>query len=377
MSPAPVETSPDVGVAHGIRKPLPAGLFIEHGTNAEMRWESASEQRFATSNDRFFVRNHTRTPAIDAATYQLKLHGDGLDGAPSRHDAVTFTLPELEALPSHSITAFLECTGNGRALFGAQQSMEVPGTPWLLGGIGMATWQGVRLSELLRLAGLSPEAASVLAVGLDDPYVIDGVDHGPVRRPVPIAKALDDCLLVTHMNGQPLPPDHGHPLRLFVPGWVGVASIKWLGELEVSTTRLDSPWTTTWYRMSGGDYPPDSPPLAEVPVRSGFELPWNATVAVGQPVALSGRSWSGSAPVEWVDVSFDGGETWQSPPLTRHGGAHGWVRWEISWIPSERGSQELLARATDKLGRTQPDEVPYNAEGYLFWAVVRHPVSVV
>lgn len=368
---------PSGSSTRGIVKPLPTSAFVGHDTNAEMRWESATEQRLATANDRFFVRNHTRTPIIDASTYRLKVFGDGLQGGPTAEQPISFSLDDLAALAPHTSNSFLECTGNGRALFGIQQGMSVPGTPWLLGGIGTATWRGVRLSSVLRRAGLLPTARDVMAVGLDDPYVVNGVDYGPVRRPLPVGKALDDCLLVTEMNGEPLPADHGYPLRLFVPGWVGVASIKWLGQLEVSTRRLESPWNTIWYRMTGGNYPADSPPLTEVPVRSSFELPWQAELTAGRPVTLAGRSWSGAAAIESVDVSVDGGRTWLSPVLRGPNGKHAWVRWELPWTPAEPGRYELLARATDRLGRRQPDTVPFNSEGYLFWAVVRHPVVVV
>ena len=122
-----------------------------------------------------------------------------------------------------------------------------------------------------------------MATGLDPSYVDDdGVDNGPVRRPLPIAKALDDALLVWGMNGEPLLPDHGFPLRLVVPGWVGVASIKWLGSLEVATRRSTSPWNTKWYRMTGGDFPDDAPPLTLNPVRSVWELPEPASLPSGR-----------------------------------------------------------------------------------------------
>ena len=360
-----------------IVKPRPAELFIDHDNNAEMRWESAADQRFATANDRFFVRNHTRTPLIDATGYRLRVFGDGLAGAPTRDEPLLLSLDDLAAFPSLRVTSLLECTGNGRALFSIQQGMTVPGTPWLLGGIGMTIWGGVRLSSVLQHAGLRPDAQDVMATGLDNPYIHGGIDHGRVRRPLPVAKALENCLLVFEMNGVALPPDHGFPLRLLVPGWVGIASIKWLGELEVSTKPLRSPWNTYWYRMTGGDYPPDAPPLTEVPVRSGFELAWRAVLPVGEPVILGGRSWSGAAAIERVEVSLDGGESWQPTQLQGPNTRNAWARWEVPWVPTVVGEHHLLARATDKLGRTQPDTVPFNNEGYLFWAVVRHPVVVV
>jgi DMSO/TMAO reductase YedYZ molybdopterin-dependent catalytic subunit len=362
--------------AHGISKDLPTDTFVQHDTNAEMRWESAADQRFATANDRFFVRNHTSSPVVDPTAFRLQVYGTGLEGARTAQAPVSLTLGDLRAMPRHTVSAFLECTGNARALFEIQQGTPVPGTPWLLGGIGLATWTGVRLSTVLQRCGLNASAVDVMAVGLDDPYVTDGVDHGRVRRPLPIHKALDDCLLAFEMNGEVLPVDHGFPVRLIVPGWVGIASIKWVGELEVSASPLTSPWNTKWYRMSGGDYPPDAPPLTDVPVRSTFELAWGAEFRVGEPVVLYGRSWSGKAAIEHVEVSLDGGVSWQTPHLERAKGKHSWVRWEVPWMPTEPGEYEFLARATDKLGRTQPDAVPFNAEGYLFWAVVRHPVLV-
>jgi DMSO/TMAO reductase YedYZ molybdopterin-dependent catalytic subunit len=370
LLPAQTESSP------AITKPLPGAWFIDHDTNAEMRWESAHEQRFATANSRFFVRNHTRTPRIDPDTYRLEIFGDGLHAGPTAANPLRLSLDQLREFPPYTLSSFLECTGNGRALFAIQQQMEVPGTPWLLGGIGMATWSGVRLSSVLRWARLRSDAVSVMGTGLDDPYVYRGVDYGRVRRPLPIRKALDDSMLVLEMNGEPLPPDHGYPLRLLVPGWVGIASLKWLGRLEVSRMPLESPWSTIWYRMTGGDYPANSPPLTEVPVRSTFEIPWDAKLPAGVPVMLRGRSWSGAGPIDRVEVSLDGGATWREPHLTTPRQRYSWSHWEVPWVPTA-GSHNLLARATDKLGRTQPDEVAFNNEGYLFWAVVRHPVTVV
>jgi DMSO/TMAO reductase YedYZ molybdopterin-dependent catalytic subunit len=377
VRPAQASVGAELGAGGAkIAKPLPAEWFIAHDTNAEMRWESAHEQRLATANNRFFVRNHTQTPRIDATTYRLRIFGDGLRGAPTAEEPLSLSLDELREFAPYTLSAFLECTGNGRALFAIQQQMAVPGTPWLLGGIGMATWSGVRLSSVLRWASLRSDALNVMATGLDDPYVYRGVDYGRVRRPLPIHKALDDCMLVLEMNGEPLPLDHGYPLRLLVPGWVGIASIKWLGQLEVSSRPLESPWNTIWYRMTGGEYPSDSPPLSEVPVRSTFEIPWGARFVAGVPVTLHGRSWSGAAPIERVEVSLDGGATWQRLQLSGPSRRHSWAHWKVRWVPPSVGTYELLARATDKDGRTQPDTVPFNSEGYLFWAVVRHPVTV-
>lgn len=232
-----------------------------------------------------------------------------------------------------------------------------------LGGIGLARWRGVPLAEVLDRAGLRRGAVDVLAEGLDDPYVTGGVDYGRVRRPIPVGKALDDVLLAYEMNGRTLPADHGFPLRLVVPGWIGIASIKWLGRLEVSDAPVETAWNTKWY-----------PGLSVQPVKSAFELAWDATVTAGRRIVLSGRSWSGHAPIRRVEVSTDGGARWRKAHVHGPNERNGWAHWELPWTP-EPGRHELLARATDRAGNTQPDTVPFNEGGYQFWAVVRHPVT--
>ncbi|HWD84535.1 MAG TPA: molybdopterin-dependent oxidoreductase [Solirubrobacteraceae bacterium] len=210
--------------------------------------------------------------------------------------------------------------------------------------------------------------------GLDADYVTGGVDYGRVRRPLPVAKALKDAILAYEMNGKPLPPDNGAPVRLIVPGWVGIANIKWVGQIQVSNEPLFSRWNTTSYVLSGPDYPTPKP-LTEQKVKSAFELALNATLP-NQPQVLAGRSWSGQAPIQRVDISTDGGSSWQPARLSTPNLAHAWVRWEFYWQPPGPGSYTLQARATDGRGQTQPTTVPFNNGGYLFWAIVKHPVTV-
>jgi DMSO/TMAO reductase YedYZ molybdopterin-dependent catalytic subunit len=352
-----------------IVKPLPPEWFIVHGTNAETRFEALHDLGYRVPNARFFVRNHTATPRIDAATWRLRVFGSGLRGGP-----LELGLDDLLRMPARRITAAIECAGNGRSLFADQQGTPASGTPWRLGAIGVAEWKGVPLAAVLERAGIHRGAVDVMPQGLDAPYVTGGVDYGHVRRPLPIAKALDDVLLAYEMNGDPLPPDHGFPLRLVVPGWIGIASVKWLGQLEVSATPLSSPWNTKWYRMTGPSYPPDAPPLAAQPVKSAFELPWGARLPAGRRQRLAGRAWSGHAPIRTVEVSADGGASWERARLRGPNLPAAWVRWELPWTPPAPGEYELRARATDRLGNRQPAAVPFNDGGYQFWAAARHPV---
>ncbi len=361
-----------------IVKPLPPELFVAHGTNAETRWEAMRDQGYLTPADRFFVRNHIATPLIDARTWRLRLWGTGLHGSPTEERPVEFTYEDLLGMRAETITAFIECTGNGRGFFTSQQGQQVSGTPWKLGAIGVARWRGVRLASVLERAGLTRHAVDVLPRGLDAEYVDGGVNMGRVRRPLPVAKALKDVLLAYEMNGAPLPPDHGHPVRLVVPSWVGIASIKWLGDIQVSDQPLFSPWNTRYYRLFGDAYPPEgSAPLTRMNVKSAFELPWDATFPGGRVHVLHGRSWSGNGRIRQVSVSTDGGATWHRAKLHGPGHARAWVRWQYPWrTPSAPGSHVLMARATDETGATQPATVPHNTLGYLFGAVVRHPVTI-
>jgi DMSO/TMAO reductase YedYZ molybdopterin-dependent catalytic subunit len=366
-----------VAGAPAILKPLPAQWFYDYGTNAEMRWDSVSPEQYLTSPERLFVRDHTATPTIDASTYVLRILGDGLATARTPDQALSLSYADLRSLPVTRLTTIHECTGNGRSFFGSQQGTPAPGTQWKLGAVGAVAWEGVRLATVLERVGLDPRAVSVMATGLDNSYVTGGVDYGPVRRPFPVAKALDDALLVWGADGRDLLPDHGFPIRLVLPGWVGIASIKWLGSLEVSTTEQTSPWNTLWYRLTGGSYPPDSPPLTVNPVRSALELAWGATLPKRQVVTLTGRSWSGAGPIDHVDVSTDGGATWERAQIRRGGHREAWTQWAFPWHAPTRGSHVVMARATDVRGRQQPLVTPYNDNGYFFDAVVRHPVTIV
>ncbi|MEV0901476.1 sulfite oxidase [Actinoplanes sp. NPDC049802] len=353
--------------ASPIVKPLPAELFRPLGTNAETRWSALRGQGYYVPVDRFFVRNHTVTPAIDAATWSLEVSGSGVRGS------TRFGLDDLKALPRETRPVAIECAGNARGHFSSQQGQTVSGTAWGLGAIGVGKWTGVRLSTVLRRAGLTRDAVDVQPSGLDPDFVSGGVDLGPVRRPFPVSKALDDVLLAYELNGEPLPPDHGYPVRVVVPRWIGISSIKWVGRIEVSAEPLFSPWNTQFYRLFGPGFPAEGQPFDRQVVKSAFELDAGTSFTAGARTRLTGRSWSADGPIRHVEVSTDGGTTWRRarPYGSTPGGV--WQRWEIDWTPAA-GSHTLLARATDVRGNTQPDVARYNTLGYVFDAVVRVPV---
>ncbi len=360
--------------ANPIVKPLPPEWFINYGTNAEMRWDAVAGLGYEIPNERFFVRDHVSTPLIDPKTWSLGLWGDGLRGSPAQAAPVSFTLRQLRSLPSVEFPAFIECAGNGRSFFASQQGTPASGTQWGLGAVGVARWRGVRLAEVLERSGITRSAIDVMPQGLDPDYVTGGVDYGHVRRPLPVSKAFEDVILAYEMNGEPLPPDNGAPVRLVVPGWVGISSIKWVGDIQVSRQPLFSYWNTSNYILEGPAYP-DNPPVTTQRVKSAFEVAFDAALPNRRQV-LTGRSWSARSAIRRVEISTDGGRTWRPARLRSPNRPRAWVRWEFPWSPPGPGAYTLQARATDWAGLTQPATVPFNTLGYLFWAIVDHPVTV-
>lgn len=348
----------------GLVKPTPADQFYTLGTNREMRWEAMYGRGYLTPNELFFVRNHTSTPRIAVEPWRLKVYGSALSRPRD------FTYDELLSMPSVSVIKALECTGNGRSFFEKSHGKKIEGTQWKLGGIGVAEWTGVRLAEVLDRAGVKKSAVDVMPIGLDEQKV---------RRPMPISRAMhEDTLLVYAMNGQVLPPDHGYPVRVLVPGWSAISSIKWAGSLEVADIPLYSPWNTESYVMVGPTYTPTAtakgPLVTSQVVKSAFELPWDGTLPARRHL-LRGRSWSGVGKISRVEVSVDGGRTWQRARLREPNLPQAWTRWDLDW-DAPAGDHRLLARATDSRGNTQPATIPFNQLGYLYSAVVEHPIHV-
>jgi sulfane dehydrogenase subunit SoxC len=345
-------------------KPTPQEFFYDLGSNKEMRWEVMYTRGYVVPNELFFVRDHSRSARLDAASWRLRVEGSGVSSPRE------FTYNEILALPSVSVMRFVECAGNGRSFFEAPYGKKAQGGQWKLGAIGVAEWTGVPLREVLDRAGLKRTAQDVMPEGLDELKV---------RRPMPIAKALaDDTLLVYAMNGQILPPDHGFPVRVLVPGWIGVANIKWVGRIEVSEQPLSSAWNTESYVLIGPGYnpipPAKGPVLSLQNVKSAFELLWDAELPAGRRL-LRGRSWSSHGKIAKVEVSLDREITWREARLREPNIAQAWVRWDLDW-DARPGGYSLRARATDERGNKQPASVPWNDQGYLYGGVVGHPVTV-
>ena len=349
------------------------GLVVHEAGGLETPYES--HDTYYTPNDRFFVCSF-RTPDIDITRYRLTIEGDGV-GRP-----LTLTHDDLRAMVQRTVPAYLECAGNHRSLFETVLGEPLDKRPemvelrWGLGAVGMAKWRGVRLRDVLALAEIKPDAVQVCPVGLD----VD-TEEGAAKIPMPVDKAMDpDTLLALEMNGEPLPPDHGFPVRVIAPGWVGTYSIKWVGSIVVSTEKQWVRRNTSSYVMMGPTWPAEDyapalgPPVTTQTLKSSLALQWPARLPTGSQT-VHGYARSPGTRVARVDWSADGGETWNAARLVEPNRRYAWVRFEFEW-DAPAGEQALMTRATDALGVTQPRTVPFNAGGYLFNMIHPHPVVV-
>jgi DMSO/TMAO reductase YedYZ molybdopterin-dependent catalytic subunit len=314
-----------------------------------------------TPRDLHFVRSQNQAPAIDPETYRLRIEGDAV-GKP-----IELSLAELTALPSRSQINWLECAGNSRVQYERVLGKPVDPAqlPWGQGAVSNAEWTGVPLSRVLELAEVRPNAVDVMPEGLDEQKV---------ARPMPLEIALrPETLLAYAMNGDPLPPDNGFPVRAIVPGWIGTNSIKWVGRIVVASHPIKVKWNTASYAMHGPHYP-DDPALSFQPIKSVVALPWQAELPTG-PRTVRGFAWSPHGRIARIEYSLDGGKEWQAASLLEPNQRLAWVRWEFPWDPAP-GSYEIMTRAIDEAGNCQPDAVKWNSLGYLYNAVVAHPVTV-
>jgi DMSO/TMAO reductase YedYZ molybdopterin-dependent catalytic subunit len=342
-------------------KALPGETFISHGLNQETRLETL--RGYLTPASQFFVRSHTTTPALDTRTWRLRVEGNAVERP------LELSFDDLLRLPSRSVTAYVECAGNGRGFFKEFMGKVASGTQWRFGGIGVAEWTGVPLGAVLELARVKRDTPrDILNV------LVEGLDSVKVNRPISLAKAFEeDTLLAYAFNGEPVPPDHGFPVRAIVPGWVGINNVKWVGRIEVRTTTIDVPTTTTSYVLEGPEYP-SKVVLRQQTIKSAVALPWGAMLAAGRQ-RVRGFAWSPVGRISRVDYSVDRGATWQPAFLREPNIPRAWARWDFEW-DARPGEHVILTRAIDDQGNTQPASIPWNAQGYGYNVPVPHPVKV-
>lgn len=312
------------------------------------------EGELVVPTERFFMRSNGPVPVIDPLAWRLAISG---------HVAreISLSLADLQAMPQRTFTAFLECAGNGRTRFDPLP----PGTPWLNDAASNAVWEGVPLAALLDLAGVRDGAVDVVTQGGDFPEM---------RRGLPLRAARDqDTLLVLRMNGEPLTVAHGAPARLFVPGWAGIASTKWLAGVEVLDHAFAGFWNSDNYVYWAEDGTPLRP-VQEMAVKSVISAPQAGEILSAGMVQISGYAWSGNGAIADVEVSVDGGVSWQLAELQR-AGRRSWVRFSLAWQATP-GEHTILARATDERRLRQPVQAAWNGKGYGQNGIQRIAVTV-
>jgi len=305
-------------------------------------------------NARFYVRNHFETPSLDPLSWLLEV--TGLVDRPLR-----LSLRDLRNMPSQALVATLECAGNGRSAF----DPPVDGERWHLGAVSTAEWTGVPLTEILERAGIAPEAVEIVFRGADQGTAGDSPDPVRFERSLPVADATNpEPLLAYAMNGEPLPLEHGYPLRLIVPGWYAVASVKWLIGIEV----IGSPFQGFFQAQRYVYETERNGTIVREPVRLQQVRSIITQPSAGQDVTtgdlvIRGVAWSGAAPIGKVEISIGGGP-WQKARLIGQRCQHSWQWWELLTQINNPGETTLRARATDLAGRTQPDRPDWNRLGY-------------
>jgi DMSO/TMAO reductase YedYZ molybdopterin-dependent catalytic subunit len=312
---------------------------------------------------------HYDIPQVDAGDWRLEIRG--LVDRPRE-----LTLTDLRHRPQVTAPVTFECAGNGRAALTPRPLSQ----PWLLEAVGTAEWTGTPLASLLAEVGLHAGAVDLVFTGIDTG--VEGGAEQPYERSLSVAEAMASGAFLAHtMNGQPLPPQHGFPLRLVVPGWYGMANVKWLRSITAIAEPFAGYQQATAYRLRREESECGQP-VARMAPRSLIVPPGipdfftRKRFTTRVPQRVEGRAWSGRAAIERVEFSADGGATWSPAVLEEPIGPWAWRGWSVRWEPGRAGLHVLCVRARDAAGNEQPLEPQWNLGGYAQNAVQRVEVEV-
>ena len=318
---------------------------------------------YLTPNSRFFVRSHFGPPPAELLSDpNWRLSVGGLVDRP-----LTFTLQDLKQFEEVTLTAVVQCSGNGRAA----HRPKTPGVQWDRGAVGNARWTGVRLRDVLAQAGMQTKGRHVQFQGADRPVA---ATVPLFVRSIPVEKALHpDTILAYEMNGRPLPLLHGAPLRVITPGWMADSCIKWLTGITVRQDEAQGYFMQTAYRHPTRPVTPgeaiaagDLKPVEAMIVKSLIAQPQEGASLVPGPVAIQGVAWTGEGKILKVEVSVDEGQTWEQARLIGEDQPYAWRQWQYIWQATGAGPRTILCRASDDHGQTQPKTSPWNPSGFLW-----------
>jgi DMSO/TMAO reductase YedYZ molybdopterin-dependent catalytic subunit len=344
------------------------GMIIRQKEPVNFEFPFDKLDSFLTPNDLFYIRSHFKAPELTTDSYQLRIHG-------AVENPLSLGYQQLRELPSETRTATLECAGNSRIFLVPQ----VEGTQWELGAVGNAEWTGVPLRVLLEQAGLAKNACEVVFEGADRGTPKEQpVPPGPISyaRSLPLAKAVRPEVLVAYqMNGRELSQDHGYPVRLIVPGYYGMASVKWLTSIQVLEQPFQGYWQTSDYAYWDDiDGKPVRRPLSEIALKSQIARPsMYEVIPAGSDYNVAGAAWSGNIDVSEIELSTDGGQHWTAAEFIDRAQRYVWRRWQFLWhVPQKPGQYTLAARAKDGNGDVQPEGHNRSHGSY----VINHPLPI-
>jgi len=347
-------------------RPVQPQLIVhqEQPLNAEPSGDLL-RQSFLTPQQHFFIRTHGSIPAVDPASYRLLI-----TGLVQRKREIS--LDELRSMsPARTVTATLECAGNRRAELMAAK--PIPGeVPWRGDVISTAKWRGVPLREILQAAGVEADARYVAFTSLDEAqFEGEKVSFG---SSIALEKALSpDVILAYEMNDEPLPPEHGFPLRVLVPGYIGARSVKWLREITLQERPSTNPYQARDYKL----FPPEITAqtadwsrgkiIEDLILNAVITTPQEGETVAAGPTRIQGYAIAGEGnPVERVELSVDGGKTWTTANIVERADPYAWCFWEVT-IALSPGDCQIIVRAWDASKQTQPEDVRqlWNFKGYM------------
>ena len=326
-------------------------ILSEKPLNAET--PVSNLQTWITSNTVFFKRNQE---IIMASPVSLETWRLSVQGLVKKKIEISFS--EILSMSKVEVANTMECSGNGRSLF----REKAPGNPWNIGGVGNAIWGGVHLSDVLERAGIAPEARHVGFEGLDNPLVSGAKKF---IRSIPLEKALDSTILAYEMNGEPLPLEHGYPLRALALGWTGANCVKWLSKISLLDQPVAGFFMDKVYRVfQKGEASETGNVVTSIPLKSIITSPETGAKLSRGSVVVRGAAYAGEADIACVEVSMDGGSTWLTAEFSGPHERYAWRRWEYIWKVSEPKEYHIMARATDGKGQVQPITASWNVLGY-------------
>ena len=338
-------------------------VMTKRPLNAETLRENL--RTWITDNDVFFKRNQGQFMDSPIKLSDWQLHIDGLV-----EKELQVTYDDLQRLPKVEVANTMECSGNSRSLL----KQKAAGNPWTIGGVGNAIWGGIRLGELLKKAGLQDKAEHVSFEGLDKPLGSAGIKF---IRSIPIDKAMSSTLLAYEMNGQPLPLEHGFPLRALALGWTGANCVKWLHKITVLDRPYEGFFMDNVYRVfQKGEDPKSGEVVKDIHIKSIIVEPANEASFSAGIVPIRGSAYAGEAGIQKIEVSIDDGKSWNPAKLIGLQETYAWRHWEYIWQAKQRGDFTIMARATDTDGRRQPGTAHWNMLGYGNNGIREHAVRV-